>query len=257
MRHLPLFSVFIALLFAAACKNYDGGTAVETPTTDFTVTFRSNYNGEQLVKAKKYDYNGHPLNFTLHTLFLSDIILLKGSEEVVLSDVEFLDFLPTASSTPLSVTPQRVFKNIPEGEYTGMRIGYGVKPDYNDRNISTWPAGHPLANDIEYWLGWKSFIFSKIEGSGDADNNGTDDHYLVYHCGGNAVYKTFSFTQPITVKAGGKGLEIAFDLKTLFIQDDGSFYDMVKNSFTSNDKNDVAVANAIMRQYGKATTIKQ
>lgn len=251
---LLLICLLAGTLSFFACKDYDGGA--EIVGADFTVTFRSNYDGAQLEKSKDYDYNGHPLNFTVHTLFVSDITLLKGAEEQVVSEVEFLDFLPTASGTNLSVKPQRTYK-VPEGDYTGIRIGYGVKPAFNDRKISEWPAGHPLANDIEYWLGWKSFIFSKIEGAGDADKNGSPDHFLVYHCGGNAVYKTFTFNQPIQVKAGGKGLEVAFDLKKLFIQDDGSFYDMVKNSATSNDKNDVVVANAIMSQYDNATTIKQ
>ena len=252
---LPLICLLVSGLSFSACKDFDGGTG--TPSTDFEVTFRSNYDGAQLEKSKDYDYNGHPLNFTVFTLFLSDITLLKGTEEYVLTDVDFFDFLPNASPTKLSATPKRIYKNVPEGEYTGIRIGYGVRPDYNIRRISDWPAGHPLANDKEYWLGWVSFIFNKIEGAGDANNDGVSDHFLVYHCGGDGVYKTFTFNQPIHVHAGGKGLDVAFDLKTLFIQNDGSFYDMVKNSQTSNDKNDLVVANAIMSQYGKATTIKQ
>ncbi len=257
MKHTTLLSAFLALAVSfSACKDYDGGSGTDAGT-DLNITFSTKYNGAQLEKGKNYDYDGHPLNFTIHTLFLSDITLLKGSEEYVLSDIEFLDFLPNASSSNLSVMPQRTYKNVPEGEYTGIRIGYGVRPDYNIRRISDWPAGHPLANDLEYWAGWTSFIFAKIEGGGDADNNGTIEHYLIYHCGGDGVYKTFTFNQPISVKAGGKGLDVAIDLKNLFIQDDGSLYNMVKNSQTSNDKNDLVVANAIMSQYGKATTIKQ
>jgi hypothetical protein len=254
---LSLSSLLLLLgsLFFAACKDYDGGT--EVLGTDFSLTFRSDYDGAQLEKGKDYVYNGHPLHFTVHTLFLSDVTLLKGTEEYVLTDVEFLDFLPNASPSNLSVQPKRTYKNVPEGDYTGIRIGYGVKPAYNDRKIAEWPAGHPLANDIEYWQGWKSFIFSKIEGIGDADKNNSPDLFLVYHCGGNAVYKTFTFNQPISVKAGGKGLEVAFDLKKLFTQDNGSLYDMVNNPVTSNDKDDVVVANAIMSQYDNATTIKQ
>lgn len=237
-----------------ACKDYDGGPNVSV--SDLTITYKSTYDGAQIEKAKNYNYNGHPLYFTVHTLFLSDITLLKGSEEYVLSEAEFLDFLPNVSSTPLSVTPQRSYKSVPEGEYTGIRIGYGVKPANNDRPVSYWPAGHPLANDIEYWAGWKSFIFSKIEGAGDQNSDGNFDHYLVYHCGGNGVYKTFTFNQPISVQSGGKALTISFDLKNLFIQADGSYWNMVNAPATSNDKNDLVVADAIMSRYGAATTIQ-
>jgi len=253
MKNSFLFAtLLIAIGFTfSACKHDDA------PATDFSLTFRSTYDGNQVEKSKHYDYNGHPLYFTVFTLFLSDITLLRGSEEIVVSEAEFLDFLPNASSSNLSVEPKFTYKNVPEGEYTGIRIGYGVKPANNDRRVSDWPAGHPLANEQEYWSGWKSFIFSKIEGSGDKNNDGTFDHYLVYHCGGNGVYKTFTFNQPFHVHVGEEGLKVALDLKQLFIQDDASYWDMVKEPATSNDKNDLLVADAIMSKFGKATKISQ
>lgn len=253
MKNSILFSV---ALFIATGFSFSGCKHDDAPATDFSVTFRSMYDGDQVEKSKHYDYNGHPLYFTVFTLFLSDITLLRGSEEIVLSEAEFLDFLPNASSSNLSVQPKYTYRNVPEGEYTGIRIGYGVKPANNGRRVSDWPAGHPLANEQEYWGGWKSYIFSKIEGSGDKNNDATFDHFLVYHCGGDGVYKTFTFNQPFRVNAG-QGLNVEFDLKQLFIQDDGSYWDMVKSPATSNDKDDLVVADAIMSKFGKATKISQ
>lgn len=252
---LFIFVSLFASLFAS-CKDSDN-VDPGTPTTDFNITFDAQYNGNRLVRYEDVVYDNYPLELTRFNLFLSDVTLLKGSSETVLTESAFLNFTPDTAVSDISAILKYTFKNVPEGEYTGIKIGYGVKPSDNAKNPADFPPTSPLYNDNEYWLGWKSYIFCKIEGEGDKDNNGQFDHFLVYHCGGSSVYKTFTFNQPIHVHAGDPGLKVSFDLKKLFIMDDGRYYNLVTSPATSNNKDSLRVANDIMGRFGKATTIVQ
>jgi hypothetical protein len=253
----------LPLLFAATCGTmalfsacHDHGSSSEGGV-NFDATFRATYNGNRFVKYFPYNYNGYPLKLSRFTLFLSDITLLNGSESVEISDVEYLDFTPDNASNDTSVLLKVTFKNVPEGEYTGIRMGYGVAANNNSKNPADFPTTSPLYNDNEYWLGWKSYIFAKIEGTGDANNDNQDDHFLIYHCGGDGVYKTFTFNEPIHVHAGEAGIKIDLDLLKLFIMDDGRYYNLVTNSATSNKKDSLRIANDIMSKFDKATSITQ
>jgi hypothetical protein len=52
-------------------------------------------------------------------------------------------------------------------------------------------------------------------------------------------------------------LTIEFDLKKVLTMSDGSLYNIVDNSATSNDASNLTVALALMANYGNATNIKQ
>ncbi|MDO8366332.1 MAG: hypothetical protein Q7T20_06010 [Saprospiraceae bacterium] len=256
MKKLTLLLGLFALAFLPACKdNEEGG-----PKADFTVTFKSNFAGEQLTKYKSYAFGaaGIPLQFTRFSTYLSDIELLKadGSSHR-LAEIEYIDFTPENASSDLSATPAITYSNVPEGEYTGLRIGYGVKPWLNSKTYNDFPIGHPLAKEIEYWSGWTSYIFTKIEGKADSDNNGTLDVSLLYHCGSDAVYKVYAFDLPIHIHTGQPGISVNFDLEKIFTMDDGSFYDIVTNFYTSHDPNNVVVAQVLMHNFKKATTVTQ
>lgn len=251
--------ILLLALFAAACLPacHDHN---EDAAADFTVTFKATFDGDQLTKYKDYPYGptAYPLQFSHFTTYLSDIELLKSDGTTqLLSEIEFVNFTPDNAPSDLSATPIITYKNVPEGEYTGLRIGYGVKPSLNAKKPSGYATDHPLAKEGEYWPGWNSYIFNKIEGQGDADNNDTFDHFLLFHCGSDAVYKVYSFDQPIHVHAGQPGASVVFDLKKVFTMADGTAYDIVTNFATSNNPSNVTVAQVLMTNFEKATAVGQ
>ena len=255
MNKVTYFFALLALAFLPACHEHDEGS-----TADFTVTFKSHFAGEQLTKYKNYPYGlaGIPLQFTRFSTYLSDIELIKADgSSYRLAEIEYIDFTPENASTDLSATPAITYKNVPEGEYTGLRIGYGVKPSLNAKDPADFDNNHPLAKEIEYWSGWNSYIFTKIEGKADSENNGSLDISLLYHCGSDAVYKVYELATPIHVHAGEPGIAVNFDLEKIFTMDDGSYYDIVTNFYTSNNPNDIIVAQVLMHNFEKATTVVQ
>jgi hypothetical protein len=249
MKKFSLLLSFFGLLSLMACTDEDNA-----PYTDFTLTFKANYGGETLEKNKDYMFGTFPIFFESSRMYLSDIRLVNAEREVILSDVEYLDFTP---ENALSATPVITYR-VPEGDYTSVRIGYGVRGPLNAKRPSDFPAGSPLAIEIDYWAGWKSYIFSVLDGKADPDNNGSKNLSFSYHCGSDAVYRVFEFNVPIKVKAGEfTTASITFDMKEFLTNDDGSLYDMVANPATSNDAGNVVVAQALTAHWDRATTITQ
>jgi hypothetical protein len=248
--------VVTAAFFFAACDKMEDP---EPATRDLEITFKALYDGNRLVKNIDYPYADYKVQFSLFTSYFSDIRLLKstetGTSEVLLSEVEYIDFTPqnAANDSAVDVT---IRLKAPEGDYTGIKMGYGVKPSLNAKAPADFPTGHPLNREVEFWPGWKSYIFNKIEGQGDGNNDGIPDIFLIYHCGSDKVYREYEFMQPITVGEASQ-LTVEFDLKNLF-QVDNQWFDMTipSNQFTSNLATDVRVATILMDNFGRATKIK-
>lgn len=247
---LPFVALSIGLL--AGCKDADSA-----PKSNFQLTFKSTYDGQALETAKDYTYGAFPVRFSRFNLYVSDITLLKGTEEVKLSAVEYLDFTPQDATTNVA---QAVTINYPDalsaGSYTGLRIGFGVKPDLNAKTPADFQPGHPLYRESEYWPGWKSYIFSKIEGAAFPNGAGSDALDLTYHCGGNQCYKTFTFERDIAVTdVDGGRLTLAIDLKDLFTFD-GQLFDIETTPTSSHGSGGVGLMEDLMGNFGHAVQLQ-
>lgn len=258
MKNFLFPSCLLVLISLSGCKDIrEYGPAI-VPTQDFSLSFKATYDGEQLEQYKKYVYGADTLSFSRYILYLSDITLLKDMGEVVLADVDFLDFMPDTAISSLSKIYTRTYHGIPEGNYTGIRLGYGVRPDLNAKSPAEFPVGHPLYNDMHYWPGWESYIFSKVEGTCRFENHTPANCMLRYHMGSDQAYRTYTFNQPITVSANSTTAEVSFDLKKL-LTINGSLIDLTvpENQATSHDASNIVMAIKIMDNYGKATSVNQ
>lgn len=246
---LPLFAFF------NACENDDDDNEVGV----ITLAFEAQYDGQQMEKYKNYDYNGFPLQFSRFHTYLSDVELLRAEGgSVRLSEIDFIEFTPDDAPNDVSAKVYRTIAGIPPGEYAGLRMGVGVKPSLNAKNPSDFDPGHPLYLESEYWSGWKSYIFTKIEGRGDQNNDGTQDLFVVHHYGSDPVYRTYTFNQPITVSASGNlPVSVIFDLKQIFTLENGSLYDLPANPQTSHNQANISIAEVIVENYGRAIHVEQ
>ncbi|MCC6461130.1 MAG: hypothetical protein IT260_11705, partial [Saprospiraceae bacterium] len=256
MKHVLFAGLLAGAALFAGC---DGNSEpVQGPASDFKITFQARYDGQPLEKYKNYTYDSYQVQITRFNTFLSDITLLNGNKEVRISDIDWVDFTPDNAPNNLAVSVPLTFAQVPDGDYTGIRIGYGVRPDLNAKQPKDFAAGHPLSRENEYWLGWGSYIFNKIEGTVDLNNNNVSDGGLVYHCGSDATYRTYTFNTPITVQQGATAT-VTFDLKKLFDTTDptGGWLDLnsAYNHVTSNDVSDVVIANLLMNKFDRATTV--
>ncbi len=247
---LSLFALSIGLL--TGCKDHD-----PVPDADVQVTFKSSYDGQALETNKEYNYGSFPVVFTRFNLYLSDITLLKGTEEFKLSDVEYLNFTPDTATTQLAQTVVINYPAaVPAGTYTGIRVGFGVRPDLNAKKPADFAPNTPLYLESEYWPGWQSYIFSKIEGYAYPGGTGTAVLDLTYHCGGNQCYKVFTFNQDVVVTDNGGGrLTVDMDLKKLFTFD-GQLFDVQTTPSSMHGSSGVGLMEELMGNFGHAVSVQ-
>lgn len=239
----------IALAFSfSGCQEDD-----PTPKAKFTLTLKAVYDGEVLKQGKDYAFGTNLIQFEQFSTYLSDIALLKDGKETLLSEIEWTEFTTTEAQ---SKDATLVFTyDVPLGTYTGLKLGYGVKPELNKKRPSDFKVGHPLYLENEYWLGWKSYIFTKITGRATIDGVANND--LTYHCGSDVVYNTAEFVQDVEVN-GTNGLTLVFDLKKILTMD-GALLDISKpeNQKTSHVSTNLALGKKIMFNLKNGTQLQR
>lgn len=249
MRPTNLF----LLAAAAVLFSFAGCREDDTPKAKFTLTLKAVYDGQALKQGKDYAFGNDLIQFEQFSTYLSDISLLKDGQETRLSDIEWVEFTTTDAQGKDATI---VFSyEAPLGSYTGLKLGYGVKPDLNKKRPSDFGVGHPLYLENEYWLGWKSYIFTKI--TGRATINGVADNDLTYHCGSDVVYNTAEFAQDVDVD-GTNGLTVVFDLKKA-LTFDGVLLDISKpeNQKTSHVSTNLELGKKIMFNLKNATQLQR
>ncbi len=256
-----LFILILGPLFFTACDDDE----VLGPTTTVNLNFKAVYDGKPLVSiSDKYLYpDGKQVKFQAFNFYISDVVLIEGEtgDEAELVDIEFVDFsdntTPGEAETPVSFTKQRV----PAGNYTGIRIGFGVPTDLNTAAANQFGSGHPLRKtyNTHYWTDWGSFIFMKIEGVYDKDGNGFDgnDPGFGHHPGTNEVYREVTLSRNIELKEGQPfNLNLVVDVRKLY-EANGDYLDLSNpaNLYTHNP-NDLTIAKYLMDNFSQAIVLE-
>ncbi|MBP6825988.1 MAG: hypothetical protein KA165_05415 [Saprospiraceae bacterium] len=251
MKNRALSLLVASLVFFSACKDKTDPIQKD----NFTLTFRALYDGQPLEKYKNFPYGDKTIYFDRFNTFLSDITLVGGSVDVRLSDIAWVDFMPDSASSNKAVDITFKF-TVPDGDYTGLKLGYGVSAALNAKKPSDFPVEHPLYLESEYWQGWQSYIFTKVQGRYDLDGDNTPEANLFYHCGSDAVYHTAILPKNISV-SGDAALLVEFDLKKLFTFD-GQLLDLSDsaNRTTSHDASNIALGQKVISNFKNATILQ-
>ena len=187
---------FLLLLLALPACEDDDDPVVET---DLALEFRADFRGQPLaVQREAYAYpGGEALKVLLFQYYVSDLELVTaGGATVPLAEIDLIRW--NSASDP--ATALRSYR-VPQGSYTGLRLGLGVKPELNAQDPSNFPADYVL-NEAEFWGPQTRYVFAKIEANADLENDGTYNTGLSYHMGADSLYRTVEFQQPFTVRVG-------------------------------------------------------
>lgn len=224
MRKPYILVTLLSFFILGACTK-EPSVTVDTSSLKLSIT--AHFDDEAIVMDEKsYMYNGNPIRFSKVNFYLSNLTL-SGKE---LIDITFVDLTKTHTSEQAAEEGTVLnFSKIPVGEYNALALGIGVPADLNRTKPNEYSTSHPLGSDNSgaYWEAWNSYIFVKIEGQYDSDNNGfdADDVAFAYHVGQDELYKKLSaeFDSTINVKAGEPtNIGLRLDIKKLFTTSDGS-----------------------------------
>lgn len=223
MRKSYILSTLLGFVLLVACTKEP---SVTVETSSLKLSFTTNFDGEPIVMDEQnYTYNGNPIRFSKINFYLSELSL--GGKEII--DVTFVDLTKTHTSEQDAQTGTVFnFSKIPVGAYNSLELGIGVPADLNRTKPNEYSTSHPLGSDnsSEYWEAWNSYIFVKIEGQYDSDNNGFDanDVAFAYHVGQDEFYKKLSnkFNLDLNLVAGEPTeVELRLDIKELLTTSDG------------------------------------
>jgi hypothetical protein len=245
--------VFAALLFTQCDKE-------KKPTTgDVKINFTSSFDQDPLVFNKVYEYLPQRfIQYTKFDMFLSSITLTGGPKgDTVLADISYLNFDPVsndANSAKAGLVME--VKNVPVGDYTGMSLGVGVRPDINATNPTNYTSDNPLSQPELYWAGWKSYIFSRMEGKMDSVTTGLYATGMSYHTGLNDFYRVVNLTSPIKVTGGTSNtIKININIRDIFKSDD-TYLDIMKIT-EAHGPSDKKTIEKIVNNYSHAIKIVQ
>ena len=258
MRKYYLFFVAAFSLLAISCKQKTN-TNLEK-TTNIDLIFKASYGNTPLILNKKYNYTENLfLQFSKFNFYISNMALLTSTctgAQVELTEVEVVDFNASNIDSLSALNGFTLeLKNIPVGDYAGIRFGIGVPPDLNRDTPDKYSASHPLGQSSEYNTAWKSYIFSKIEGGMDTNQDGAYDLDIAYHTGSNENYKEVCLFGDISLINDELGeVNLNVDLKKLFITDEKTF-DIVNTPNTESEEG-LQTANTIMNNFKDAFSLK-
>lgn len=222
-------------------------------TTTLTLNFDARFGAEEFIAFKYYPYeNGDSIYINTLHFYVSDIVLLNGNEETVIKDITTLSFEDNLEVG--SDVEQIIIEDVPEGNYTGIRIGIGVDSVLNHTLPADYEAGHPLANASEYWDWRETYIFGKFEGR-HKDANGVETFYT-YHPGTDPYFHTNTYNTTINLAGGvAQDLNFSIDFGNLFNQGAGKL-DIPNNSVSHTGQDDAWIAELVMENLSSSILIE-
>ncbi len=196
MKKLLFLSLSVILVFACCQPNDD--CCVTPAIGDFEVNFTTKTQNGNMILFQNFNLSdGTLLNINKLQFYISDIRLLQGGEETSISEVDLVTLKSHSNAAAAAAGETLTFNDINAGSYTGIKFGIGVSTDLNAKDPTHYAGlegDHILGSGIDYWSGWSSYIFAKIEGYFDANGNGTagggdDAEEITYHTGIDELYR--------------------------------------------------------------------
>ena len=195
-----LFFLVITSLFFTACKSD------KDPFGELSLQMTATFDDAPLVNIDQtYIYpDGTPIKFQLFNYYLTDIRLVKengaSADDYLLSEVELIQYNDFFTLEEAKEGVKLDFKDIPDGLYSGLRMGIGLSPELNGTQPGDYAAGHALTNN--YWSWARGYVFFKIEGNADLNKDGEFSDNITYHVGETDLYQTLEFAHPIQIEDG-------------------------------------------------------
>lgn len=214
-------------MFPSCDPEPDGGMG---NVSSVDIRFRALLNGQPLQMNERFTYNGKDMTISNLKFYLSDLVLVKGTLEAEVKEIDLIDFTSSnisAAGADNGITVTGA--SIPVDTYDGLKFGIGVPSDLNDELPTDFSSSHPLNNDSEYWVNWNSYIFHKIEGRYDNDSDPADlEESFVFHVGIDEQFRDKVFSNLEIMIEEGQTTEVVVDLEILDLmkEADGSAFDI-------------------------------
>ena len=205
MRALILLGI-LTMFFS--CEK-DGGS----DGTKLDLVFELRYDGEPLSGSQEfYQLNDSiKMRFSKVSFYLSDFKLKGDAETLPLVDIVHISFLQNINGDAVQEMQQALRFEVPEGDYESLAFGLGLTASQNATTPAIHEAGSALSLTSEYWTAWESYIFEKIEGAYQVNNEPSES--VALHIGSDPTYHVMEWNDGFSLSSGeSKQLTIPIDL---------------------------------------------
>ena len=204
----------LTILLLTGCLDDDD--FVDVTEREVTIAFRAEYGGEPLqIQSETYGYpTGDSLKMLLFQYYISDLEPFQYNPgKTFRRPISEIDLIRWNSAVDSATIVRTYTARIPEGEYSGIRFGLGVKPELNAMDPSNFAADYVL-NENEFWGPQTRYVFAKIEANAELEEDGRFDTGLSYHMGSDSLYRQVQLNGPFTIRDdAGSRLTIVVDVK--------------------------------------------
>lgn len=203
-----VISILAILLFFTSCGNDPEQASVE-------VRFRLLYDGDPLVMFDELSYpDSKSIFFTRISFFIEDM-MLNGEESLLITERDYIALTDSHLSATDAEKGALVYNgNIDHGDYN-VSFHIGVSQPHNDMVPADFPSSDVLSDAAEYWPGWESYVFAKVEGRVDLDGDLEEETGVAMHLGGNDAFRSVT-TGNYTIDDNNTEIVIDINLEKLF-----------------------------------------
>jgi len=224
LRSISVLALAITAILVVSCDE----DPPEMPlTTNVSMNMQLLYEGEPVVMLQNYEYpTGETFYLSRVSMFVADVKL----DDVQLKTEDYYSLTEAHSTTALAAEGfTTVLGEVEEGSYDNLSFAIGVTAENNAMVPGDFTSTHVLSQAGEYWSGWSSYVFYKIEGMLDSDGDGTADQGISLHIGGDEVFTNITLPLGTTIDKDNNVIGVDLDLYDVF-NGGGQPYDIVSNS---------------------------
>lgn len=209
-RGIVIFSIILVIITTQGCNN--------NSTSRLYLKLNLKSGSNTLLYNTNYTVAGYTIQFNMVKFYLSRIEILNNQ-----GNLEFYDLYLLADAEKENTF---LISELENGNYTGIRMGFGVDSTRNDINGSNaipaydYPDEHPLnASNNMYWSWNPGYIWMKLEGKIDLNANGNfadAGETFSLHTGLNLSYRTLTRNYDFSITGEDKTLQLDADILKFF-----------------------------------------
>jgi hypothetical protein len=201
----------------------------EDELIDTSVRVKMNYNGTPLVMFEEMQYpDGRTMFFTRISFYIENLQISSSSgNKYSLLDREYIDLTVDHGTSSSALKGSEIGSiELPSDTYS-VNFDIGVNPIDNAKTPVDFTSDNVLSRTSEYWSGWTSYIFARVEGKIDLNGDGVLEEGFSLHMGGDDAFRSIECSNK-TVDGENNEIVIEMELKNLF-GSDINIYDIDSN----------------------------
>lgn len=197
-----------------------------SPKDSLDLNYKLEYLGEPMVMFQDYTYpSGKTFQVQRVSFYISDLKVSSsdGTEEVI-AESEYIDLTNSHRDATFAAEGYNYKAEDLTLDYETVSFNIGLTDVQNSMVPEDFTSDNPLSLSVEYWRAWNSYVFVKIEGNLDINEDGEygAGEAFALHLGTNESRRAFS-----TVMSESSA-DIKIDLEKVFNYG-GNIYDIEAN----------------------------